>query len=340
MKKPKIFEKAANTAAKVKFKVSKHSPEILLVAGVVGVVAGTVAACKATTKVSKIRKEQTEQLDAIEKAKADGEICIEDEDGDVVTVDYTKKDAKKDALIVYKNSAVEYVKLYFPSVVILTLSIGSIIASHGTLKKRGLAAAAAYGAIDKSFKDYRRRVVDRFGPEVDKELRYGVRTEAVTKEEVNEKGKKRKVTVAEKSLESLDFDKNDYIVSFGEGTSNAWRKDTTYNVNMLKIMWMTANRKLEAQGYLFLNDLYDILEMPEKKSAVGRVVGWIYDKRDPRYNGINRISFGIYDFDELERNMYDYETNYSDDFENRKKAIILEFNPDGIIYDKIEYVQE
>lgn len=321
MKKPKIFEKAANTAAKVKFKVSKHSPEILLIAGVVGVIAGTVAACKATTKVSKIRKEQREQLDAIKKAKADGEICIEDEDGDVVTVDYTKKDAKKDTLIVYKNSAIEYVKLYFPSVVILTLSIGSIIASHGTLKKRNLGLAAAYGAVDKSFKDYRHRVVDRFGPEVDKELRYGVRTEAVTREELDKKGKVRTVTVAEKSFENINY--NDELSCFFDETSSEFQKDSVYNFHFLEIQQNYCNQLLHSRGYLFLNEVKEALGLPKTKA--GQVVGWIYDENDNRY--ANFVDFGIYEFDNEAKKMFR---------DGMERTILLEFNCDGYILDKVD----
>lgn len=321
MKKPKIFEKVANTAAKAKFKVGKHSPEILLVAGIAGVIAGTVAACKATTKVSKIREEQREQLDAISKAKEEGEICIEDDDGDIVTVDYTKKDAKKDALIVYKNSAIEYVKLYFPSVVILTLSIGSIIASHGTLKKRGIAAAAAYGAIDKSFKDYRRRVVERFGPEVDKELRYGVRTEAVTREETDGKGKKRKITVAEKSFESIDY--NDEFAVFFDEASTEFQKDSVYNFHFLEIQQNYCNQLLHSRGYLFLNEVREALGLPKTKA--GQVVGWIYDENDNRY--ANFVDFGIYEFDNEAKKLFR---------DGKERSILLEFNCDGYILDKVD----
>ena len=50
---------------KAKSNVQKHSPEILIVTGVIGVVASAVMACKATTKASDIVEETKDQMDKI-----------------------------------------------------------------------------------------------------------------------------------------------------------------------------------------------------------------------------------------------------------------------------------
>ena len=49
-----LVENATRTMHKVGFKLKKHSPEILVVTGVIGTVASAVMACKATTKLSEV----------------------------------------------------------------------------------------------------------------------------------------------------------------------------------------------------------------------------------------------------------------------------------------------
>ena len=54
MNKTEIVKKASSAFGKVNIKLRKHSPELLIAAGVVGTVVSTVLACKATTKLSTI----------------------------------------------------------------------------------------------------------------------------------------------------------------------------------------------------------------------------------------------------------------------------------------------
>lgn len=58
MNKTEIVKKASSAFGKVNIKFRKHSPELLIAAGVVGTVVSTVLACKATTKLSTILDEQ------------------------------------------------------------------------------------------------------------------------------------------------------------------------------------------------------------------------------------------------------------------------------------------
>lgn len=39
-----------------------------------------------------------------------------------------------------------------------------------------------------------------------------------------------------------------------------------------------ANEMLKARGHLFLNEVYDLLDIPRSKA--GQVVGWVYDKTE------------------------------------------------------------
>ena len=165
MKKEEIMKNVSTTFSKVSVKLKKHSPEILVVAGVVGTVASAVMACHATTKLDSVLEKSKKDVDAIHK-------CAENEE---LAAEYSKDDAKKDLAIVYVQAGVKVAKLYAPAVALGTLSIASIVASHDILKKRNVALAAAYATVDKTFKEYRNRVVERFGAEVDKEIRYNIK---------------------------------------------------------------------------------------------------------------------------------------------------------------------
>ena len=100
MKVKEIINSASRSAHKVGFKLKKHSPEILVVAGIAGVVTSTVMACKATTKASAITESFKDDMDKIHKAS------------EMENVDYTAEDMKKDTAIVYTQTAVKFLKLY------------------------------------------------------------------------------------------------------------------------------------------------------------------------------------------------------------------------------------
>ena len=290
---------------KVGFQIKKHSPEILVVAGVVGTVTSAVMACKATTKAGDILEEHHEQMESI------NEVVAMDRD------DYTEEDHKKDTLIVYTQTAVKFVKLYGPSIILGTLSLACIVESHNILRKRNAALAAAYATVDKGFKEYRNRVVERFGKEIDHELKYNIKAKEFETVTVDEKGKekveKEIVNVADPNLYS------DYARFFDESCAG-WSKDAEANFTFLKCQQNYANNKLKAQGYLFLNDVYKMLGIPATKA--GQVVGWIYDEKNPI--GDNFVDFGILnvDVERVRAFVNGYERN-----------ILLDFNVDGNILD-------
>ena len=290
---------------KIGFQIKKHSPEILVVAGVVGTVTSAVMACKATTKAGDILEEHHEQMESI------NEVVAMDRD------DYTEEDHKKDTLIVYTQTAVKFVKLYGPSIILGTLSLACIVESHNILRKRNVALAAAYATVDKGFKEYRNRVIERFGKEIDHELKYNIKAKEFETVTVDEKGKekveKEIVNVADPNLYS------DYARFFDESCAG-WSKDAEANFTFLKCQQNYANNKLKAQGYLFLNDVYKMLGIPATKA--GQVVGWIYDEKNPI--GDNFVDFGILnvDVERVRAFVNGYERN-----------ILLDFNVDGNILD-------
>ncbi|MCG4878037.1 DUF6353 family protein, partial [Eggerthella lenta] len=65
--------------------------------------------------------------------------------------------------------------------------------SHRILSKRNVALAAAYATIDKGFKEYRGRVVERFGDQIDKELKYNIKAKTIEKNIVDKNGQEQTV---------------------------------------------------------------------------------------------------------------------------------------------------
>lgn len=297
---------------KTMFKVKKHSPEILVVTGVIGVVASAVMACKATTKISKISDEHKKQIDELHLALERGETKSGES--------YDVEDSKKDLTIIYAQTGLKYVKLYAPSVVLGALSIMAIVSSNNILRKRNVALAAAYTAVDKSFKNYRNRVVERFGKDLDRELRYNIKAKEVEETIVDDDGKEKKIkkTVNVASLN----EPSDYARFFDEYCTG-WTKDSEYNLGFLKAQQAYANNRLREQGYLYLNDVYDMLGIPKTKA--GQVVGWIYDESNPDID--NYVDFGIYDL---------YDENKRDFVNGREWSILLDFNVDGNIWENMK----
>lgn len=303
-----IVEKTSRTLCKAGLKLKKHSPEILVVGGVVGLVASGVMACKATTKLSAILDDSKEQIELFDKVAANPEMVNEE---------YTVEDAEKDKKIVKVQTAVKVAKLYAPAVAIGVVSIGAIFASNNIMRKRNVALGAAYATVDRAFKDYRNRVVDRFGEELDKELRYNLKTKEVKETVEDENGKKKTV---KRNIKYMDSPMpSEFAVIYDDGCAG-WTKDPEDNKFFLIQQQRYANERLKRRGYLSLNEVYELLGFPSTKA--GQVVGWLYDCKDPNYKGDNFVDFGLYNVD-CEPNR-DFVNGY-------ERNIILDFNVAPII---------
>lgn len=129
-----------------------------------------------------------------------------------------------------------------------------------------------------------------------------------------------KVEETEEKSETKSY--SDYARFFDE-LCPGWTKDAEYNLNFLRIQQQYANEILKTKGHIFLNEVYDLIGIPHTKA--GQVVGWVYDKDNPI--GDNFVDFGLYNL----------ETEQNVEFVNgRKRTILLDFNVDGNILDRIE----
>ena len=302
--KTEIMKSVNGVTSKAVMKLKKHSPEILVVAGIAGTVVSAVLACKATTKVAEILDETKGTLDIIHDGMETGAINGQE---------YTTEDGKKDTVVVYAQTGMKLAKLYGPAIILGTLSITSILASNNILRKRNVALGAAYAAIDKSFKEYRGRVIERFGEQVDTELKYGIKAKKFEEIEVDpETGKEKKVKktvmVADPNLQS------DYAVYFDSKSRN-YETNPDYNRMFLKAQQAFANDKLQTRGHLFLNEVLDDLDLP--RTPAGQIVGWTKDGPD------GYVNFRIV---EVERETEDG---------RHEPALLLDFNVEGNIWEKM-----
>ena len=207
------------------------------------------------------------------------------------------------------------------TVTVISKSYKDEIGGYNIMGKRNVALAAAYATVDKSFKEYRSRVIDKFGEEIDKELKYNIVSKVYEETEVDKKGKEK---VVEKEVKVSTIDGySDYARFFDEGCYG-WEKDAEHNLYFLKAQQNYANDKLKAQGYLFLNDVYEMLGIPKTKA--GQIVGWYWDPHNPDLMGDGYVDFNIYNMNR--EACRDFVNGY-------ERTILLDFNVDGNILDLI-----
>lgn len=305
MKMNDILKQGSALMHRAGFKVKQNSPEILVVTGVVGVIGSIVLACKATTKVSEIQEKAQEQLDAVDAAL------------ETHKEEYTEEDAQKDRIIIRAHQAVDYIKLYGPAALSCAASLGCIIGSHAILRKRLFNLGAAYTAIDTAFKKYRENVREKYGDEIDKELRYNVK-KIVTEEKVKDENGKTKKVKSEVSY--LDGDFSDYARIFDETNPN-WERNPEINRAFLKGQERFLTEKLHAQGYLYLNDAYRVLGF--RPTPEGQIVGWVDDPKNSTSDCV--VSFGV--FESQRPKAKDFVNGY-------EYSVVLDFNVDGPILDR------
>lgn len=318
MKFDDISKTAKMAVNKVKFKGKQYSPEILLATGIVtGVAAVAVAVYQSITKTPDIIEDTKTTIDKIHEVSLKQETYGLSEGEEK----YTPEDRKKDLVLVYTKTSLKFAKVYAPAIVLEIVSVTSILASNNIIKSRNAALASAYAAIDRTFKDYRRRVVEELGEDVDNRFRYNIKAKTVDVIETNEDGeaitKRKKVDVAE-------LDENDaYSVWFDEDCYY-WDKDPVKALANLKQAEKYLNDLFHAKGYLFYNDIREYLGYP--RTQEGQVIGWLDRPEDPDRDC--HISFGILDKIHREAN-----TDFINGYE---PYCLLSFNCDGPILNHLK----
>lgn len=310
MKFQQIGSKLYSAASKVKFKANEASPELALAAGIGTIVVGLVLACRATIKAEKIAEEAKEKLELVEQVS-------EDETKKDI---YTEEDHKTDKLIIYAQTGVKLLRVYAPAIVVETLGILAVCKGHNILRQRNGALAAAYAALDKGYREYRKRVADELGEEKEDLLHKGLKAMEIDIPAKDEEG--REMTEKAEVNARMKRPVSEYARLFGEGVSREWDKSPHYNLKFVTDVQRWANDILKARGVggvLFLNEVYDKLGFD--RSAEGQVVGWVYDPGNIALH--NFVDFGIYGNNKNERiDAFLY---------GEERSVWLDFNVDGVV---------
>lgn len=281
----------------------KHAPTLLFAGGVAGMVGSTVLACRATLKVEEVLNETRHNLKLTHSVKERSPAEV-----------YSQEDLQKDNAIIYGRATVKLARLYGPSIALGAVSIAALTKSNSILNERNAAITAAYVALDKGFREYRQRVIEKYGEDDDRRFRYD--TELVVTGGSDEKPK---------TSERVGPNAATIYARFFDEYSRNWSKEPEYNALFLHCQQNYVNDLLRARGHLFLNEVYDILGIPH--SQAGAVVGWLRDG-----DGDGYIDFGCFVAGANDR--------IRDFVNGREASILLDFNVDGIIYDKIENYKE
>lgn len=306
-----ITAKATKIASRGGLLLKKYSPEILLTVGIVGTVGGAILACRATLRVEEVLDEHNAKVSKVKECWAkveDGEISIEN---------YSQKDYKKDLTVIYTQTTVEFIKLYGPAVTLGMASIACILGGHNIMRKRNVALMAAYKAVEEGFAAYRQRVIEDQGEEKDYMYKHGFKAEQVVETVVDEDGKSHKVKKT--VLVKTDPNQVSQYARFFDESCREWCSTPEYNRMFLQSQQNYFNNALIAKGHLFLNEVYEALGMPH--SPAGAVVGWILSK-----DGNNFVDFGLFDGNR---------DKVRDFINGNEPSILLDFNVDGVIWDKI-----
>lgn len=297
-----IVQGVTNRMALPLLKVQKHSPALLFAGGVAGVVATVVMASRATLKMNEVLEEHEKNLAHIDEAAA-----IDEKYGADLQLQ------KKDKVAVFVKTSLNVARLYGPAVIVGTASIAALTGSHVILTNRVSGLTAAYATLDRAFRSYRKRVVTEYGKDKDDELFFG--TEITETEVEGPEGVKKT-----KKVKSL-LGPNGYAVCFDESNPN-WKRGPGYNVVFIRGIQNMANDILNAKGYLFLNDVYEMLGF--ERTPAGQRVGWLKD-------GITKVGDGYVDFGVLKGDYFNALRFVKGD----ELSVWLDFNVDGEIWDEI-----
>lgn len=305
MKKTELATKAGQILVKTKLGIKKHSPEILVAAGIGTGIVAAIVACKQTIKANDIVAEARKSLQNIEDVK---ELAANNE------VEYTEENEQEDRKTIGMQVTVGMIKTYALPVGLGILSITCILAGHHILKKRNVALAAAYSALSTDFMNYRKRVVDKYGKDVDFMLKNGLEKQIVANQVADPETGEVKETKEE--VLTYDGDKlSQYARIFDEVGSTQWTPSADHNRAFLLMEQNYFNERIRTRGYIFLNEVYERLGFRPTKA--GSVVGWVYQNAD--YEGID---FGI----------FTAHTQKAAEFlEGTEPSIILDFNVQGDI---------
>ena len=213
----------------------------------------------------------------------------------------------------------QIIKAYSLPAACMATGMAFIFSSHGIMKKRNGALLAAYNALDAAFQKYRERIkAEDGGLDLDRKCMFG--DDAYPREADDGLDQDAICNINRRGMSMANGNPyGPYCFEFSKWTTKKWLPHARSNLNTIRAAEEFGNRQLEYFGHLFLNDMLKYLDMEEV--PWGQLVGWIRGEDD----GDGRvIILATEDQEALEI-----------DNDVMKNTIFLDFNCDGVIWDRI-----
>lgn len=295
---PKSISRVAGRSL---LKLQKNSPTILVVTGVVGLGATAVLAAKASRKIDPVLEDHRE---------------VRSEIGYVSRDNKERRREQQTAIVeLYLNSGARLARIYGPTIVVGTLSAASVLWGHRILRGRHVATMMAYSSLQEQFLAYRGRVAKTLGEKAEVDIYNGAHGEWV--EDPDHKGEYK----LQPKFESDETPS--YLRPFFDEYNIMWTSDPETNYAILKGVQAHFNNVLQIRGHVFLSEVYDALKLERVPECI--VSGWVYSK-NPEHEGDNFIDFGFMTGADPGTVLFR---------EHKTPSVRLNFNTDGVIWDKI-----
>lgn len=286
----------------------KKAPQLLIAGGIITGAAALITACVQTTKLNDIIEDGKAQMDERQKA-VDEEKLMRTEEGEEKP--YTQEDCDHDKRAVYFRTALRIVKLYAIPTALSALSIFLILKGNGLHTARTAQAVAVANGAMASLNSAKDRAREILGEEKTREIFDGVKAtgEFTENEYTDEDGKKHKIKEEKKEYGNTS---DPFTFIFSEETSNMWSQNHLANNMLFTHQEDTANRNLEWQGAVTLNECLKMFGIT--RTEAGQRIGWI----GKEFGGNSEAIF--------------FRTTLLD---AAKEEYLIEFNCEGDVSDKL-----
>lgn len=176
------------------------------------------------------------------------------------------------------DKALIYVDSYLPTALMTTATLICIFGSNHVNKQRMAGIAGAYILSENALSEYKDKVDEMFGSKKAKKLEDEIKQDHISKNPPNEY--------------------NTVLPPYygGPDTLNLWWDEVAKryfycSAERIRKAELRANKELHISGFVSINDIYEMLELPPIKT--GDDCGWEYDLNDPSNSRNREVSISI-----------------------------------------------
>lgn len=322
-----ILKEALSTSVHlIGIQLRKAAPDILTGIGIATGIGAFVGGCVVSTKLPETISKHKKSVEEIKNEVEHINDAVEDRDVDISQEEMIAIQKKSDIKLrkAYGYFGLTLVEMYAIPVGLLGISVASTLYANNIMSSRNATLLAAYSALDTSFKEYRKRVSDRYGDVAEREIRY----DAVAKEEDIDEidSETGEVTTTKETVYESNGNYSPFAIIFDESCPE-WTKDANRNKTALRFFEAEINHELKRRGVTFVNDIREKFMLPLIPD--GYKYGWVWD---PYENNNVYIDFGLYNFRKHPEN-----EAFLNGFE---RSFIIDLEPQGVVVDLLKAQEE